>query len=127
MFVLIGEFDKSGNVLDKMPKSVQGKAKSMLHQMWQAPTKEKAMAAYEHFIASWEAKYPKAVECLHKDFEELFTFYDFPAAHWVHIRTTNPIESTYATVRSRTKKTYAEKKQMPKFTAISLPGNEMTA
>jgi len=98
-------FHKSGNVLDKMPKSVQGKAKSMLHQMWQAPTKEKAMAAYEHFIASWEEKYPKAVECLQKDFEELFTFYDFPAAHWVHIRTTNPIESTYATVRLRTKKT----------------------
>jgi len=96
---------KSGNVLDKMPKSVQGKAKNMLHQIWQAPTKEAAMAAYEHFIASWGEKYPKAVECLQKDAEELFTFYDFPASHWVHIRTTNPIESTYATVRLRTKKT----------------------
>ena len=96
---------KTANILDKMPKSVQGKAKSMLHEMWQAPTKEKAVAAYEHFLSSWSEKYPKATECLRTDKEELFTFYDFPAAHWVHIRTTNPIESTYATVRLRTKKT----------------------
>ena len=96
---------KTANVLDKMPKSVQGKAKSMLHEMWQAPTKEKAMAAYEHFLSSWREKYPKAAECLQTDVEELFTFYDFPATHWVHIRTSNPIESTYATVRLRTKKT----------------------
>jgi transposase-like protein len=96
---------KTANVLDKMPKSVQGKAKGMLHEMWQAPTKEKALAAYEHFMSSWEPKYPKAVECLRQDKEELFAFYDFPAAHWIHIRTTNPIESTYATVRLRTKKT----------------------
>jgi putative transposase len=96
---------KTANVLDKMPKSVQGKAKSMLHEMWQAPTKEKALAAYEHFLLSWREKYPKAVECLETDVEELFAFYDFPASHWVHIRTTNPIESTYATVRLRTKKT----------------------
>jgi|SRR5579864_5364116 len=96
---------KTANVLDKMPKSVQGKAKAMLHEMWQAPTKEKALAAYQHFLGSWEEKYPKAVECLRQDKEELFAFYDFPAAHWAHIRTTNPIESTYATVRLRTKKT----------------------
>jgi putative transposase len=96
---------KTANVLDKMPKSVQGKAKSMLHEMWQAPTKEKAMAAFEHFLCSWREKYPKAVECLQTDVKELFTFYDFPAVHWVHIRTSNPIESTYATVRLRTKKT----------------------
>lgn len=96
---------KTVNVLDKMPKSVQGKAKSMLHQMWQAPTKQKAVAAYEHFLTSWGEKYPKAVECLEADVEQLFTFYEFPAVHWVHIRTTNPIESTYATVRLRTKKT----------------------
>jgi transposase-like protein len=118
---------KTANVLDKMPKSVQGKAKGMLHEMWQAPTKEKALGAYKHFLNSWQEKYPKAVECLREDKEELFAFYDFPAAHWVHIRTTNPVESTYATVRLRTKKTYAEKKQMPKFTAISLAGNEMAA
>src|SRR5208337_3520760 len=96
---------KTANALDKMPKSVQGKAKGMLHEMWQAPTKEKALGAYEHFVSSWEEKYPKAVECLRQDKEELFAFYDFPAAHWIHIRTTNPIESTYATVRLRTKKT----------------------
>lgn len=96
---------KTANVLDKMPKSIQGKAKGMLHEMWQAPTKEKALAAYEHFVNSWQEKYPKAVDCLREDKEELFAFYDFPAAHWVHIRTTNPIESTYATVRLRTKKT----------------------
>ena len=96
---------KTANVLDKMPRSVQGKAKGMLHEMWQAPTKEKALAAYEHFVNSWEEKYPKAVECLRQDKVELFAFYDFPAAHWIHIRTTNPIESTYATVRLRTKKT----------------------
>ena len=96
---------KTANVLDKMPKSVQGKAKGMLHEMWQAPTKEKALAAYDHFVNSWEEKYPKAVECLRQDKVELFAFYDFPAAHWIHIRTTNPIESTYATVRLRTKKT----------------------
>ena len=96
---------KTANVLDKMPRSVQGKAKAMLHEMWQAPTKEKALGAYEHFVSSWEEKYPKAVECLRQDKEELFAFYDFPAAHWIHIRTTNPIESTYATVRLRTKKT----------------------
>jgi putative transposase len=96
---------KTANVLDKMPNSVQGKAKSMLHEIWQAPTKEKALAAYRHFLASWREKYPKAVECLDTDMEELFSFYEFPASHWVHIRTSNPIESTYATVRLRTKKT----------------------
>ncbi len=68
-------------------------------------TKEKALGAYEHFLSSWREKYPKAVECLQTDVEELFAFYDFPAVHWVHIRTSNPIESTYATVRLRTKKT----------------------
>ena len=96
---------KTVNVQDKMPKSVQSKAKGMLHEMWQAPTKKRALAAYEHFVSSWEEKYPKAVECLRQDKDELFAFYDFPAAHWIHIRTTNPIESTYATVRLRTKKT----------------------
>ena len=88
----------------QMPKSGQ-EAKSMLHQIWQAPTKDTALGAYEHFLSSWGEKYPKAVECLQKDVGELFTFYDFPASHWVHIRTTNPIESTYATVRLRTQKT----------------------
>jgi len=96
---------KTANVLDKLPKSVQGKAKSMIHEMYQAPTKEKALWAYQHFLESWRDKYPKAVECLQKDEDQLFTFYEFPASHWIHIRTTNPIESTYATVRLRTKRT----------------------
>ena len=109
---------KTANVLDKMPKSVQGKAKSMLHEMWQAPTKEKALAAYEHFLSSWCEKYPKATECLRTDKEELFTFYDFPASHWVHIRTTNPIESTYATVRLRTKKTKGCGSRMATLTMV---------
>jgi len=96
---------KTVNILDKMPKSIQAKAKSMIHEMYMAATKEDALRAYDHFIQSFEPKYPKAVECLKKDKEDLFTFYDFPATHWIHIRTTNPIESTFATVRLRTKKT----------------------
>ena len=98
-------FHKSGNILDKMPKSVQSKAKTMVREMWQAPSRAKALDAYEHFCRSWGEKYPKAVECLKKDAESLFSFYDFPAAHWVHLRTSNPIESTYATVRHRTRRT----------------------
>ena len=109
---------KTANILDKMPKSVQGKAKSMLHEMWQAPTKEKGLAAYEHFLSSWGEKYPKATECLLTDKEELFAFFDFPAAHWVHIRTTNPIESTYATVRLRTKKTKGCGSRMATLTMV---------
>jgi len=96
---------KTANVLDKLPRGVQSKAKAMLHEMYQAERKEQALKAYELFIASFKDKYPKAVECLEKDEEALFTFYEFPAAHWIHIRTTNPIESTFATVRLRTGKT----------------------
>ena len=73
--------------------------------MWQAPRKEDALSAYRHFVKAWREKYPKVVECLQKDEDVLFTFYDFPASHWAHIRTSNPIESTYATVRHRTKRT----------------------
>jgi len=109
---------KAANILDKMPKSVQGKAKSMLHEMWQAPTKEKALEAYEHFVGSWQEKYPKAVDCLREDKEELFAFYDFPATHWNHIRTTNPIESTYATVRLRTKRTKGCGSRMATLTMV---------
>lgn len=96
---------KTMNILDKMPKAVQGHAKTMIHQMYMAPTKQFALKAYEQFIAQYESKYPKACECLQKDKDVLFTFYDFPAKHWIHIRTTNPIESTFATVRLRTKRT----------------------
>lgn len=96
---------KTGNVLDKLPKSIQGRAKDNLHQIWMAETKAEAEKAFDHFIESYEAKYPKATEWLGKDREVLLTFYDFPAEHWTHLRTTNPIESTFATVRLRTTKT----------------------
>jgi putative transposase len=96
---------KTANILDKMPKSVQGKAKQLIHEMYLAPTRKAALAAYDQFISSYQAKYPKATECLEKDKEWLFTFYNFPAQHWPHLRTTNPIESTFATVRLRTQRT----------------------
>lgn len=93
------------NVLDKMAKSVHRHAKAMLHEMHMESTKESALKVFDAFLSLYEAKYPKACECLKKDKAELFTFYDFPAAHWQHIRTTNPIESTFATVRQRTRQT----------------------
>jgi putative transposase len=96
---------KTANILDKMPKSIQPKAKSMIHEMYMAATRETALSAYDHFVNVFSDKYPKAVECLTKDKEDLFTFYGFPAIHWIHIRTTNPIESTFATVKLRTYKT----------------------
>ncbi len=95
---------KTGNVLDKLPKNIQPRAKENLHQIWMAETKENAEKAFDHFITSYEAKYPKATECLAKDRKVLLTFYDFPAEHWLHLRTTNPIESMFATVRLRTTK-----------------------
>ena len=96
---------KTANILDKMPKSIQSKAKSMIHDMYMADTEEHALMAYDHFLETYEMKYPKAVDCLRKDKDDLFTFYNFPAVHWIHIRTTNPIESTFATVRNRTRST----------------------
>jgi transposase-like protein len=96
---------KTMNVLNKLPKSVHGLAKSRIHDIWMADTKKNAEAAFDNFLKLFEAKYPKAVECLEKDRDVLLTFYDFPAEHWVHIRTTNPIESTFATVDLRTRKT----------------------
>ncbi|MFP4029303.1 MAG: IS256 family transposase [Candidatus Brocadiia bacterium] len=96
---------KTANVLDKMPKKMQPSAKSKIHEMYMAETKEDALEAFDEFMERYEAKYPAACECLKKDKEVLFTFYDFPARHWVHIRTTNPIESTFATVRHRSRQT----------------------
>ena len=95
---------KTANVLNKLPKSLQPKAKQQLHEIWMAPGREEADKSFNYFIEIYERKYPKAVECLRKDREVLLTFYDFPAEHWRHIRTTNPIESTFATVRLRTNK-----------------------
>jgi len=96
---------KTANVLDKLSKKVQASGKRMIHQMYMAPTKAAALEAYGEFLALYGAKYPKACECLKKDQDVLFTFYDFPAEHWRHIRTTNPIESTFATVRHRSRQT----------------------
>lgn len=96
---------KEANVLDKMPKSLQPAAKAMIHRMYQEATKAEALKIYEEFLSLYRAKCPKACECLEKDKEELFTFYDFPAEHWLHLRTTNPVESTLATVRHRHRQT----------------------
>ena len=96
---------KTRNVLNALPKSVQPKAKQALHEIWQAETKADANRAFGAFLTTYEAKYPKATACLEKDREALFTFYAFPAAHWQSLRTTNPIESTFGTIRHRTKRT----------------------
>jgi transposase-like protein len=96
---------KTANVLNNLPKSEQPRAKQALHQIWMAATRDEAHRAFDLFIKTYEAKYPKAAACLAKDRDELLAFYDFPAEHWKHIRTTNPIESTFATVRLRTKRT----------------------
>jgi transposase-like protein len=96
---------KTANVLDKFPKSLHAQAKSALHEIYLAETKADAEKAFERFIKTYGTKYPKAVECLTKDREALLAFYDFPAEHWAHIRSTNAIESTFATVRLRTDKT----------------------
>jgi putative transposase len=94
---------KTANVLDKLPRSLQSKAKADLHEIWMSETRINAYKAFDHFVNSYCAKYPKATECLLKDKEALLTFYDFPAEHWKQLRTSNPIESTFATVRHRTK------------------------
>jgi putative transposase len=96
---------KTANILNKLPKSQQPKAKSALHEIWMAASRQEAETAFGRFLTVYRPKYPKAAECLEKDREALLAFYDFPAEHWIHIRTTNPIESTFATVRLRTAKT----------------------
>jgi len=98
-------FHKMGNVLNALPKSQQARAKSDLQNIWMAATREEALSAFSWFVETWRAKYPKAVEKIEKDRDNLLAFYDFPAEHWAHIRTTNPIESTFATVRHRTSRT----------------------
>jgi putative transposase len=96
---------KTANVLNELPKSIQGKAKAGLHEIWMAETKAQAGKAFDRFVRDFGAKYPKAVEILKKDRAVLLAFYDFPAEHWIHIRTTNPIESSFATIRHRTTRT----------------------
>jgi len=92
---------KTVNVLDKLPKSQQAKAKSMLQEIHLASTKQEAVNAFDQFTKHYQIKYAKAAECLVKDKQALLTFYDFPAEHWQHIRTTNSIESTFSTIRHR--------------------------
>jgi putative transposase len=96
---------KTANVLNKMPRSVQPKAKADIHEIWQAETRDMSNKAFDHFLEKYGAKYPDACDCLRKDREALLTFYDFPAEHWGHLRTTNPIESTFATIRLRHRRT----------------------
>ena len=96
---------KTNNILNKMPKGIQAKAKQLIQDIWMAEAREDAATAFELFQNTYQAKYPKACDCLEKDREQMLAFYDFPAEHWIHIRTSNPIESTFATVRLRTAKT----------------------
>jgi len=96
---------KTANVLNKLPKSVQPRAKAGIHEIWMAETREHATKAFDAFLEKYQAKYPAACQCLQKDRDVLLSFYDFPAEHWKHLRTTNPIESSFATIRLRHRRT----------------------
>jgi transposase-like protein len=96
---------KIANVLDKLPKRLQARAKMMLHEIMRAPSRQEAEDEITHFVEEYQARYPKAAECLTTDQDTLLTFFDFPAEHWIHLRTTNPIESPFATVKARTRVT----------------------
>jgi transposase-like protein len=96
---------KTANVLDKLPKTQQEAAKAMLHEIWMSATREDATKAFDRFMETYGTKWPRTKDCLEKDKSELLAFYDFPAEHWQHLRTSNPIESTFATVRLRTYRT----------------------
>ena len=96
---------KTANILDKMPKKVQPSAKERIHEIYMAETEDDAEDAFDEFLKLYDAKFPAACHCLKKDRDHLMSFYGFPAEHWRHIRTTNPIESTFATIRHRTKQT----------------------
>jgi transposase-like protein len=96
---------KAANVLNYLPQAVQPKAKGALSQIWMAETQAAAITAFDQFVRAYQAKYPKAVECLTKDREAMLAFFDFPAEHWIHIRSSNVIESTFATIRHRTDRT----------------------
>jgi putative transposase len=96
---------KTANLLDKMPKKQQAQAKGLIHEIYHSATRKDAEEAFDHFLGLYQAKYPGTCQCLAKDRDQLLAFYDFPAEHWVHLRTTNPIESTFATVRHRHRQT----------------------
>jgi len=109
---------KTANVLNKLPKSVQPKATQALHAIWMAETRAAAHRAFTQFVETFGAKYPGAVACLEKDRDALLTFYDFPAEHWRHLRTSNPIESTFSSVRLRTAKTRGAGSRMACLTMV---------
>ena len=109
---------KTANVLNQLPKKVQPQAKGMLHEIWNSPTKADAEKAFDLFVKSYQPKYYKATDCLEKDREELLAYYNFPAENWCHIRTTNPIESTFATIRLRHKKTRGSGSAMASLTMM---------
>ncbi|HEU5115414.1 MAG TPA: IS256 family transposase [Isosphaeraceae bacterium] len=109
---------KTANVLDKMPRGTQPKAKRMLHEIYLAESRKEAEKAFDLFVSTYEAKYPQATECLAKDRDVLLAFYDFPAEHWLHIRTTNPIESVFSTVRLRHSKTKGSGSRMACLTMV---------
>ena len=96
---------KTANVMEKLPKAMQPKVKEALHNIWQAETRKEAYKAFDDCIERFRPKYPGAMDCLAKDKDSMLAIYDYPAENWQHIRTTNPIESVFATVRLRTAKT----------------------
>jgi transposase-like protein len=109
---------KTANVLNYIPKRHQPEAKRRLHEIWMAPTKAEAEAAFDTFLQVYAPKHPRAAACLEKDRDVLLTFYDFPAEHWQHLRTTNPIESTFATVRLRTNRTKGSGSRIATMTMV---------
>ena len=109
---------RTANVLEKMPKSIQKQSKRDIYDIYLAPKKEEALKAFDKFVKTYEAKYPKATECILKTKEQTLAFFDFPAEHWRHIRSTNPVESTFASVRLRTYKTRACCKRTTIFTMV---------
>lgn len=109
---------KTANILNKLPKSSQAKAKQQIHDIWLNETKEAANKSFDFFIKTYQAKYSSATDCLSQDRDALLAFYDFPAEHWKHIRTTNPIESTFATVKLRTAKTRGCLSRKTAFTMV---------
>jgi transposase-like protein len=109
---------KTANVLDKLPKGKQPGAKAMLHEIWMADTRQAACEAFDAFVETYQAKYPKATECLAQDRDALLAFYDFPAEHWKHLRTTNPIESTFATIRLRHRRTKGSGSRLASLTMM---------
>ena len=109
---------KTANILDKMPSSLQGKAKKMIHDIYLSPTKQDANVAFDIFIEEFELKYPRAVASLRNNRDELMSFFNFPAEQWQHIRSTNVIESTFATVRLRTKRTKGCRSRIATLTMV---------